>query len=170
MPLSPDADEQYRMLLRKAGSLLAKRSYSRGQLRDRISRYAGELPLEPVLVRLEQLNLLNDEDYAYNFAFCRIRQQGWGPARVRRLLLQRQVDPATVASVLDRIAGEVDNESVLLEYVEKHCAKKGLPTDHKGARKLVLHLRRRGFDFNAITRALKRILPATVWQCFETGE
>ena len=107
----------YKALLRKAGALLARRAYSRGELRDRLSRYAGDAPLESVLTRLEELNLLNDEDYAYNFALCRIGQQGWGPARVRKSLLQRQVPAATIEGALERILNELDPATVLREYV-----------------------------------------------------
>lgn len=160
----------YKALLRKAGALLARRAYSRGELRDRLSRYAGDAPLESVLTRLEELNLLNDEDYAYNFALCRIGQQGWGLARVRNSLLQRQVPAATVDGALERVLNELDPATVLREYVLKHSAKRRLPRDLKSIRRLILHLRRRGFDHNSISNVLKELLPAAAWQRFETGE
>jgi len=163
-------DELYIALLKKAGALLARRAYSRGELRDKIARIAGNPQVESVLDRLEQLNLLNDADYAYNFALYRIKQEGWGPAKVHDSLLRRHVVPAIIEQALERIRHELGDESALVEYMRKHCGKQGPPADPKNIRRLILHLRRRGYDENIIFSALKRIVPAAVMRHFETGE
>jgi len=162
--------EIYRLLMKKAGALLARRSYSRGELRDRLAKTAGELPIDPVLNRLEQLNLLNDADYAYNFAFCRIQQEGWSPAKVQTSLLRRQVDATTVENALKRVRDELGDKPALASYVRKYCGKRGLPSDLAGVRKLILHLRRRGFDDESIFGALREMIPAAVLQQLETGD
>ncbi len=160
----------YSLLLNKAGALLARRSYSRGELRDKLAKVVPESPLDPVLDRLEQLNLLNDADYAYNFAFCRIQQEGWSPAKVQSSLLRRQVDPTTVENALKRVRDELGDKPALANYVRKYCGKKGLPPDLAGVRKLILHLRRRGFDDESIFGTLREMIPAAVLQQLETGE
>ena len=61
-------NERHKLLMKKAGALLARRAYTRGELRDRLVKTSGETPVESILDRLEQLNLLNDAAYAYNLA------------------------------------------------------------------------------------------------------
>jgi regulatory protein len=158
------------LLLKKATALLARRAYSRAALRSKLAPTAGEAEVESALDRLEQLNLLNDAEYAYNFALCRIQRQGWGPAKVRDSLLRRQVAPSAIAGALKRVQNELGDESALLRYIEKHCGKQGPPADLKGIRRLVLHLRQRGFHEDSILGALKQLIPAAVLERFETGE
>jgi len=162
--------DPHQTLLRKAGALLARRAFSRGELRDKLSAAAGDSRVEAVLDRLEQLNLLNDADYAYNFALYRIRQLGWGPAKVRDSLLRRQVAPAIVESAIKRACEEADPLAALADYARKYLGKKDTAPDLKIARRLIAHLRRRGFEEDIIMSALKRVIPAALWQRLETGE
>jgi SOS response regulatory protein OraA/RecX len=161
---------EHQLLLKKAGDLLARRAYSRGELRDQLAKVAGAMPVEPVLDRLTQLNLLNDEDYAYNFALRRITQDHWGPEKVRRSLHRRQIAQATVERVLERMGSELGNEPVLENYLQEYWKKRGHPADLKGLRRLFLHLRSRGFEEESILIVLRRMVPPALWQRFETGE
>jgi regulatory protein len=163
-------EELHKKLLKKAGSLLARRSYSRGELRIRLSKLAEEHHVEAILDRLEQLNLLNDAEYAYNFAFCRVRQQGWGSAKVRDSLLRRHVAQDTVDSAIDRVRVEASEDDVLADYLQRYCRKAGPPADMASVRKLVVRLRRRGFEEDLIYRGLKGMVPATLLQQLTTGE
>ena len=157
-------------LLDKAGNLLAKRSYSRGEMRTKLSKLAEPADVEDILNRLEALNLLNDSDYAYNFAFSRIRLQGWGPIKVRHALLLRQIAPQIIEGAIDRVWQDVGDGVALKEYLDRHCRKIGLPQDRKGIQKLIGHLRRRGFVDATIYSTLRQMIPDVAWECFETGE
>ena len=159
-----------KILLKKAGDLLSHRAYSRGELGSKLGKVAEECQVEAALDRLEELNLLNDAEYAYNFALYRIKREGWGPDKVRYSLTRRQIANKTIQTVLEKIRSELGEEFALVEYLQKYCRKQGLPNDPKGVRKLVAHLRRRGFDEDIIFRALERVIPATVMQSFEPGE
>ncbi len=162
-------NDSHKLLMKKAGALLARRAYSRGELRDRLTNLSGETPVEDVLDRLEQLNLLNDADYGYNFALCRIRQ-GWSTAKVEQSLLRRQIDRDTAKDALERVRNELGDQSAVASYLQNYCEKKGVPTDLKGLRKLALHLRQRGFEEEIVSDALRRMIPAALMQQFETGE
>ena len=159
-----------KMLMKKAGDLLSHRAYSRGEMGEKLGKVAGEHQVEDALDRLEQLNLLNDAEYAYNFALYRIKRDGWGPDKVHHSLARRHIAKKTIQHVLEKIRSELGEEFALVEYLQKHCRKQGLPNDPKGVQKLVAHLRRRGFDESVILRALEPVIPATVMQRFETGE
>ncbi|MBN1571181.1 MAG: RecX family transcriptional regulator [Acidobacteria bacterium] len=160
-----------KMLLRRAGSFLARRAYSRNDLRKKLEGLAGDSEIKSVLNHLEQLNLLNDDDYAYNFALQRIRQQGWSPLKIQNALLRHEVGLPAIDRALELIRNEAGDQSALiLEYIQNHFGKKGMPRDPKGVRKLILHLGRRGFDDESILGALRQILPAAALQPFETGD
>jgi regulatory protein len=156
--------------MKKAAALLARRAYSRGELRKKLAPVTQDSLLEKTLDRLEQENLLNDAEYAYNLALHQMQKCGWGPAKVKEDLLRRDVDPDIIRQAIERALCETDMDAFLLEYIEKQCKKRGPQMDPKEIRKLVLHLARRGFDENQIWGALRRIIPPDVFRCFETGD
>jgi regulatory protein len=162
--------ELQKALMKKAGLMLSRRSYSRGELRMKLAKMTGDSEIESVLNRLEQLNLLNDADYAYNFSVYRIRREGWSPAKVRDSLFRRHLSQAIIESALERVRNELGDEFALIECIKKRWGKQAPPTSPKDIQKLILYLRRRGFDEDAIFCALKRMLPAAAIQRFETGE
>ena len=165
-----DSDSR-NLLMKKAGAFLARRPYSRADLRKRLASFGDEDQVESVLQHLERLNLLNDLDYAYNFALRRIRQQGWSHAKVQNALLGHQIRPEIIARALEQVRDEASGEdSVILEYVLKRYAKSGLPVDLKGIRKLIMHLRQRGFQEANIFSALRGKIPDAALRRFETGE
>ncbi|HSW38802.1 MAG TPA: regulatory protein RecX [Acidobacteriota bacterium] len=156
-------------IMKKAGKLLARRAFSRGELRHELAKTSGK-DLEPVLDRLERQNLLNDADYAYNFAVYRIGREGWSPARASAALCRRLVAPSIIDAALERVRKELGTAPPLLQYIRKRCGEKGPPSNPEALNKLVSHLRRRGFDEETIFIALKEILPASVFLRIEQGE
>ncbi len=147
---------------------MARRAYSRGELQDKLMEYAEKAQVEMALDRLESLNLLNDADYAYNFALYRIRRHGWGASKVIDSLLKRRVDKDVIESAMVRIRNEGIQEISLQTQIEKYCRKKGQPASSKDIEKMISHLRRCGFEEEDITYALKEALSNSV--SFETGE
>jgi regulatory protein len=163
--------DPHTLLLKKAGALLARRAYSRSDLQMKLAEFADEQQVESALQHLERVNLLNDSNYAYNFALRRIRQHGWGSARVQNALLAHHVGRAIIDRALEQIRMESGSEeSGVREYVHKRYGKSGLPADPKSVRKLILHLRQRGFDEETVFRGLRGVIPDAVLKHFETGE
>jgi SOS response regulatory protein OraA/RecX len=157
-------------LMSRAGSLLRRRSYSRGELAGKLLKLADPLEVEAVLDRLEEVDLLNDSKYAYNLAFYRLRECGWGPDRVRHALLARQVAADLVEAALDRILQEHGERPMLEGYLDRYCAKNGMPSDRKGIQRLLLHLQRRGFTHEVIHQTLRQRVEAKAWSSFESGD
>lgn len=157
-------------LMKKAAAVLARRACSRGELRKKLAGAGAAAQLELTLDRLEQLNLLNDADYAYNFALYRMQQQGWSPSRVTAALLGRDVARPLIDDALQRIESEAGTASILAAYITRHCHKQGLPATPKDVARLCAHLLRRGFDENQIWNVLRRMLPSELFRRFETGD
>ena len=126
--------------------------------------------VEPVLDRLEQLKLLNDREYAYNFSLSRIGREGWGPEKIRKALFSRQVSDSDISAALAQIRLLVGGDYDLAEYLKKIFGKKGMPEDLNGVRNLVTHLRRRGYHRSSICSELKHSLPKELTRYFDTGD
>lgn len=157
-------DTPARTLFRKAGTLLARRAYSRGELREKLSGLGRGEEIEETLRRLEDLHLLNDSNYAYNFASNRIAERGWGPVKVYHALVRRQVSPEIAESALERVRGEAGERIWLEAYLEKYWRSRHMPRNRKDVGKLVAHLRRRGFHEYAIIEVLRHRVPDEVWR------
>jgi len=166
-------------LMKHAAALIARRAHSRGELRRKLvaAQNAGEAPgaeIEAVLDRLEYLNLLNDAEYAYNFAFYRIKDSGWGEEKVRDALIGKDIAKAVIDRSLERVHEEVAQDDpdgvsdALLEYAKGYCRKHGTPSNLKDAQKLARRLAGRGFDEDQVVGALRRIISPEIFRYFET--
>lgn len=162
-------DTPARTLLRRAGRLVARRACSRGELRERLSGLGSPAEIEETLQRLEDLHLLNDSDYAYNFASNRITQKGWGPVKVFHALIRRQVSPDIAESALERVREEAGERIWLEGYLEKYWRTRHLPRNRKDIGRLVVHLRRRGFHEDAILEVLRHKISEDAWRAFDAG-
>lgn len=161
----------HKLLVKKAGNLLARRAYSRADLQKKLAAFGDSGQVETVLKQLERLSLLNDFEYAYNFALRSIRRQGWSPAKVQNALLGHQVCLTIIERALAQVRDESGGEEpVIRAYVLKRYGKSGLPSDFKSIRKLITHLRQRGFREENIFSALKGEIPDAALRRFEIGE
>ena len=161
-------------LMKRAAELIARRAHSRGELRRKLAAVQNnaEADIEAVLDRLELLNLLNDAEFAYNFAFYRIKDAGWGEEKTREALLEKDVAKTVADRTLERVREETamnGAEDALMEYVNGYCRKHGTPSSLKDARKLARRLAGRGFDDDRIVDALQRVIPPEIFRRFEIG-
>ena len=155
-------------LLQKAGTLLARRAHSRGELRRKLAKFADPADLEKVLDRLEELGLLNDAEYAYNFASSRIREKSWGPARIYQALLRRKVPAHVATRTVERIRGETGERTLLETYLERYWRTRDRPRNRAELKRLIGHLSRRGYGDELIVDVLRRAAPAEAWRTFES--
>jgi SOS response regulatory protein OraA/RecX len=131
---------------------------------------ADSADVEEVLAHLQEVGLLNDADYAYNFALRRINEMAWGDAKVYHSLVRRHIASHLAESAIQKVHQEVGEEEVLARYLGKVAGRGGMPTDRKGIRKLIAHLRSRGFSEDHIWRCLRERVPAANWRRFESGD
>ena len=157
-------------LMARAQAMLARRPYCRAELRRRLEPLAPRDEIESLLDRLEELRLLNDATYAYNFAFYRLGGRGYSPERVRRELEKRGVRASAVESALSSVLAERTEAEILADYLGRRAAKRGLPADRRSIEGLVRHLRRKGFGRETIYRLLREQIPGAAWDSFEPGD
>jgi regulatory protein len=155
--------------MRKAGVLLSRRACSRSELRGKLAR-TSDCPeeLERVLDRLEELGLLNDAEYAYNFASKRIQEKGWGPLKAYHALLRRKVPAEIAESSVARIRSETGEHSLLQNYLEQYWRNRGIPGNRADLRRLIGHLSRRGYREELVVEVLRRLVRPDVWRSFHS--
>jgi regulatory protein len=157
-------------LMHRAGRLLGRRLYSCGEMRLKLLPFASEQEVDATVARLKELDLLNDNNYAYNLALFQIVKQGWGPVKALHSLLRRKVAPEVAQAAIERVRQDESYEAALSGYLETIFRKSSVPQNRKDLLKLLNRLRRRGFEEDTIFNTLRRKIPASAWRIFDMGD
>lgn len=154
------SDEEYNELLEKtqykkakdrAFKLLGYKSYTRWLLKQRLLR--EEFPMEvveDVLNRLEELQLLDDLDYARRCSADLIHLKKYSLSRVRQELRSRGVEDADIERAL--MDAKEDPLDQIRQVVEKKY--RSALSDEKGRRRAVNGLMRLGYPYGQIRQVL----------------
>ncbi|OAA31233.1 hypothetical protein AT15_06975 [Kosmotoga arenicorallina S304] len=103
---------------------------------------------------LKEYGFVNDESFAWLYAYDSLTIHFKGPHRIRRELINFGVDKDIVEKTLRKLEMEIDINSILKRYVER------ARTDFKDAKsleKLKAKLYRRGFTNSMIVTVLKEV-------------
>ena len=134
--------------------LLASREHSAGELRSKLKKKYpdGEMHLDAVLERLQEVGLQNDERFAEMFVRYKANK-GQGPAKIRHQLRSKSVDGAVISAVLSD--SEYDWSELAKAVSEKKFgASVGEPLSPKERARRQRFLRGRGFGYEHIASAL----------------
>ena len=113
----------------KALYLLEHRAHSKKELENKITRAEFDREAARSAVEhMEELGLLNDEDYARRLANELFTRKKFGARRVKQELRQKGIDDALIAAVMDEFSTERS------ETEEKHPRHFGAKVSH-GARR-----------------------------------
>ena len=134
----------------KALWLISYRSHSKKELTDKIRRTCDSAAAEKAVERMEELGLVNDEEYARQYARKLLLQKKMTKRTAVFELSRKGIDKETAEAVLDEI--EVDYRENIREIIEKKYRN---ITDEKIKRRAVAALQRLGYgwdDINAVLR------------------
>jgi SOS response regulatory protein OraA/RecX len=142
--------------MKAALDILAARSCSEGQLRDRLSAkgWAEAALVEDCIKRLKELGYINDDLFAHNYANYRVSCKPLGRARLARELAFKKVSRNTIDGVLDLVFGEVAEETLIDRAIARRLRTHGQPADRAAAKRMFDHLARLGFEYDLIVRKL----------------
>jgi regulatory protein len=106
------ADEPLQHALRTAYSFLNKRERTAAEVDRRLrhERFSSET-IARTLALLHDEGTLDDHRFARLFTDDKRTLEGWGSERIRRVLVQRGIDPDTVAAAVDASRGEGESSS-----------------------------------------------------------
>jgi regulatory protein len=141
--------------------ILAARSCSEGELRDKLARkgWTEASVVEDCIERLKELNYVNDDLFAHNYARYRVSLKPLGRSRLARELAARKVSRNTIDEALDLVLGEVPEETLIDRAIERRIRTQGPPVDRAAAKRMFDHLGRLGFEYDLISRKLQAIKP-----------
>lgn len=142
--------------MKTALTILAARSCSEAQLRDRLSAkgWAEAGLIEDCIKRLKELGYVNDDLFARSYANYRVSSKPVGRARLARELALKKVPRASVDGALDLVFGESPEETLIDRAIARRLRTHGKPADRAGSKRLFDHLARLGFEYDLIVRKL----------------
>lgn len=145
----PEGSLKGQRLRGTAFALLAKREYSRQELKSKLLLYgACPIELEPLLAELTGNNYQSDERMAGMLVRANIRK-GRGPARIQQDLKKHHIDAELAEDDLEEV-------NWLQQAIVLRMGKFGetLPTDQKEKARQVRFLQYRGFDLSICLKAI----------------
>lgn len=135
----------------KALSLLSRRSYSKGQLTQKLARHTdGDAALEAV-ERMEEIGLVDDLDYAMRYARDLYHLKHLAPARIKQELRQKGIDSEVVSESLEQF-DEDDNIDRALAYLSRKYSDL---SDEKTRKRAFAQLVRLGYSYSEVGSALR---------------
>lgn len=147
----------------RALHLLEYRSHTRQELLDKLLRNYEREICEDVVQRLEEIGLINDEDYARRAAATMLGAKHYGEMRVRQELLRRGIERELVETVLEEL--DWDPHQELYELVQAKYLR--LCVDEKGIRRATNALLRLGYSYSQVRDVLRELMEEDSWQGVE---
>lgn len=147
-------DTQYQKAKEKAFILLSARSYPRKTLEEKLLRDFPEDCVEDVLERLEQLGLINDEDYAVRSARDMVHLKHFALSRVRSELRKKGIGDNEIEDALTEFDPEQE-EQMLRELLETKYRTQLL--SEPGKKKAFSALMRLGYETDSIRREIEKV-------------
>lgn len=145
-------------LYMSAQRALMRRAFSIHEMKQHLERRAEDKDLiPPVIARLRELNYLNDEKFAFDYAAQHAKLRRQGRFRITRELRQRGVPDRYIDDALAKVFADTDESALLRVRVERRLARlRGAPLDQKKTASIYRSLLGAGFSSELIRAELKR--------------
>lgn len=152
-------DEQLHALLQKSAAARAKekalyllehRPHAKRELERKLSRTVSEDAARAAAGRMEELGLVDDEDYARRLA-QELARKGYAAPRAAQELARRGVDRDLARSAAQEAVSD-PGEALRALIARKYARRLG---DEKGRRQTVAALQRLGYRWDEIRSALR---------------
>ena len=149
---------QYPDALNAAVAMLARRACSRKEIRDKLlSRGWCDETADMVLVKLDQHNLLNDQDFSNQWT--RYRTAGnYGKNRIYMELRRKGIDEETARAALGSI--QEDDQIEAASRLAMKAASRHKPDENirRTRNRVIQSLVRRGFSWDIARAACEKVL------------
>ena len=154
-----EVDEEYVGAKQKALDYLAHKPRTEQEVRRKLRQRDVSLPvIDDVIARLYELEYLDDEAYAHDYAHNRFSSKKYGPVRIRRELEKRGVDRHLAETAVDELFAEADATAAAWTHAEKRWPRlEGEDDPRRRRQKMYRYLRRRGFTSDTIRPILDEL-------------
>ncbi|HXG35934.1 MAG TPA: RecX family transcriptional regulator [Dehalococcoidia bacterium] len=131
--------------------LIAYRPRSEADIRARLARkQLDQSVIDETVQRLRELGLIDDEAFARSWVESRMRSSPRGKGLICWELRSQGVDP----ELAQEATSEIDDEEAAYSAALRKAAKSGSYSDYRKLRDFLL---RRGFGYQTVARALRRV-------------
>lgn len=155
-----EVDEEIVRAKQRAFTYLAHKPRTEEEVRRKLRKQdLGERVINEVIDRLYELDYLDDEQYAADYAHNRFSNKGYGPIRIERELIKRGID----RHLAEQAVAEFFEDESEIEMAREQARKKwsrvaGEQDIRKQKRKLFGYLQRRGFTPDIIYRVVDELV------------
>jgi regulatory protein len=140
--------------------VLARKAYSAGEIRQKLSQRAASISDVPaVLTKLREYGFADDEKFSEAFAQSRLRNEGFGRSRVLRDLRTKRVSPKVAEQAIEKTFAGTSEAELIDNFLARKYRSKDLTVflkEEKNLASAYRKLRLAGFTSNATLSALKR--------------
>ncbi len=152
-------DTSYEKTLNLAFKMVGRQARSVGQLREKLEEKSGASSevIEQVIKRLLELNYLNDESFAHQYATNKLNIKALGRSRLQRTLTQKQVPSEVAKKALNDVFAEQDEAELCNRALSKYIRVHGKPTDIKENKKIFSYLIRLGFPYDLVIKQIRAV-------------
>jgi regulatory protein len=159
------SDELRRKTFERAVKLLAAKSRSVAELRERLLQGKGlrgnEAIVDIVIARLREYGYLDDERFAFSYASSKVKQRPVGRRRLQRDLKLKQIENTVAEEALELVYTETPEEQLIDRAIEKRIRLRGRPKSRAEAKSLFDHLLRQGFGFELVSEKVRKAVEYT---------
>lgn len=136
----------------KALWLISYRSHSKKELFDKLKRSFDEASAQKAVDRMEELGLINDEEFARLYARKLVNGKKMSVKAAEYELYRKGIDKITAEQVLGEL--EYDPQTQIIEFITKKY--KNIQ-DEKIKRRAVAALQRKGYSWEEIRQAIESL-------------
>lgn len=137
----------------KALWLISYRSHSKKELFDKLKRGFDEESAQKAVDRMEELGLINDEEFAKLYARKLVNGKKMSVKAAEFELYRKGIDKITAEQVLGEL--EYDPQTQIIEFITKKY--KNID-DEKIKRRAVAALQRKGYSWEEIRQAIESLV------------
>lgn len=155
-----EVDENIVQAKQTAFTYLAHKPRTETEVRRKLRRKdIGNRVIDEVIERLHELDYLDDEQYARDYAHNRFSNKGYGPIRIERELIDRGIDRHLAEKTVAEFFEEENEMEAAREQARKRWPRVAGEQDiRKQKRKLFGYLQRRGFSPDVIYQVVDELV------------
>lgn len=116
----------------------------------------ADVTISKVIAHLEELKLVDDEQFALQFAREKIKNKGLGKKVLMQKFFQKGISKATGEKVLDKLFDEVDEKELVLKQFTRYYPKVKDKEKAEQKKKIFDYLAGKGFDFDIISEVIRK--------------
>ncbi len=138
--------------MKRAGNLLAAKARSVRELRERLLEkpWTDAAIVDEVIEKLKGYKYLDDEQYAREVAFSKLRQRPQGKRRLQQAMANKRLDRDVVDNAIAEAFDEIPESDQIDKAIAKRLRLKGKPDTREDTQKFYAFLARQGFGFDLI--------------------